>query len=334
MVHMKPHDNRPDQGSDETAPRTPRRPADGLGTRASAHTGEASAQAGGRPAACERPPGEAGAADPTEPGRGYTEAARTSPAGSGGSTPPGARATEPTPATPARRTPGRPGRGGIGPVGGAAGPVRGLPPRLGRGAAPMGALAVSMSPLYDVEPLRGPAGAHEVEYDEGGFPPLRLLRAPEWEPPTESVDAVVIPFPRRPAPVGPRPVLRLVGAPAPTADEPDVAEARRRVHHFAFLLAEVLSERRPFRQLGAHVTGEAVGRVEQLREALRAQDVTAVRVASWNAGSPADGVAEGFLRLRLGGERCQAVAVRLERVEPHSPGSRRPAWVCTALRFR
>lgn len=185
-----------------------------------------------------------------------------------------------------------------------------------------------------LELVRAAAGSDEPPAPGEPLPRLRILRAPLCEPEYDPADAVVIPFPARP-PVVTRPRLRLVGAveePVPT--EPDPEQARYRVRRFAIYLTETLAGRRPLRQLTPHTTARVRAAVESLQQHLQAKEATALSLVASNATAPAEDTAEGFLRLRLGPERFQAVAVRLDRL-PHPTRPDHPAtWICTALHFR
>ncbi|MGW0665217.1 Rv3235 family protein [Streptodolium elevatio] len=186
-----------------------------------------------------------------------------------------------------------------------------------------------------LELVRAPAGGPPDPLAPGEpLPRLRILRAPLCEPEYDPPGAVVIPFPVRP-PVAARPQLRLVGAdegPLPT--EPDPEQVRYQVRRFAIFLTETLAGRRPLRQLSAHTTPRVRTVVEELQRHLDTRRTGALSLVASNATAPAEDTAEGFLRLRLGPERFQAVAVRLDRRPHPTRPDHPPTWICTALHYR
>ncbi|WP_436775421.1 Rv3235 family protein [Yinghuangia sp. YIM S09857] len=199
------------------------------------------------------------------------------------------------------------------------------PPAAGTGPTPQ--------THHPFELVRAPAGG-SVPFRPGEpLPRLRILRAPLCEPEYDPADGVVIPFPTRPPVVG-RPRLRLVGADGPPPEEPDSEQARCQVRRFAIYLTETLAGRRPLRQLTPYTTSHVRAVVEELRQHLNATHSGSLSLVASNATAPAEDTAEGFLRLRLGPDRFQAVAVRLD----HRPHPTRPdhprTWICTALHYR
>lgn len=162
------------------------------------------------------------------------------------------------------------------------------------------------------------------------LPPLRILRPPATEPDYDPPGAVVIPFPDRHRDTVPPRHLRLV---RPAPPEPDPAEARRKVLRFALLLTETLSGRRPIRHLTAYTTAEVRTHITRFHQTLRTCKAPTVCLYACNATAPTPDAAEGFLRLRVGPEQFQAVALRLDRRprpnRPHDP----PIWTCTALQY-
>ncbi|WTW95134.1 Rv3235 family protein [Streptomycetaceae bacterium NBC_01309] len=186
-----------------------------------------------------------------------------------------------------------------------------------------------------LELVRAPAAGPPEPLAPGGpLPRLRILRAPLCEPEYDPPGAVVIPFPPRP-PVVARPQLRLVGADeGPLPAEPDAEQARYQVRRFAIFLTETLAGRRPLRQLTPYTTSRVRTAVEELQQHLSTRQTGVPSLVASNATAPAEDTAEGFLRLRLGPERFQAVAVRLDRRPHPTRHDQPPNWICTALHYR
>ncbi|MFE5329980.1 Rv3235 family protein [Embleya sp. NPDC056575] len=121
-----------------------------------------------------------------------------------------------------------------------------------------------------------------------------------------------------------RPALRLV----PALAEPDPAEARLRSQRLAHALAEIASGRRALTQLRPYASAPVYGTTQHLIRRLAARRVGHLRVESCGGHAPAEGIAEGYARLRAP-SWVLTLAFRLERDAP----TRHPTntWLCTAL---
>ncbi|MFF7250412.1 Rv3235 family protein [Embleya sp. NPDC008237] len=121
-----------------------------------------------------------------------------------------------------------------------------------------------------------------------------------------------------------RPALRLIHTPA----EPDPTEARLRARRLAHALAEIGSGLRAVGQLRPYASTAVYATTQHLVRRLAARRVGRLSVESCGGRTPADGVAEGYARLRAA-SWVLTLAFRLERDAP----TRHPTdtWLCTAL---
>ncbi|WP_406286199.1 Rv3235 family protein [Embleya sp. NBC_00896] len=190
---------------------------------------------------------------------------------------------------------------------------------------------------------------HPSTLRTGSPPHLYIVRAPGGETPFDAPhrpdrpDHTIVPLhpralgpdpapvhgslalaPRLFAPPDPRPALRLIVTPK----EPDPAEARLRSRRLAYALAEIVSGLRAITQLRPYASVAVYGTARQLARRLAERRVGRMRVESCGGRAPADGVAEGYARLRAA-TWVLTVAFRLERdAATRGPGT---AWLCTAL---
>ncbi|MET7302002.1 Rv3235 family protein [Embleya sp. NPDC005575] len=161
-----------------------------------------------------------------------------------------------------------------------------------------------------------PAGRPRREILPPGAPAHRSARV-------QGALALAPDFVPVPRPVS-RPALRLIHAPA----EPDPTEARLRARRLAHALAEIGSGLRAVTQLRPYASAAVYTTTHHLVRRLAARRVGRLSVESCGGRTPADGVAEGYARLRAA-SWVLTVAFRLERDAP----TRHPTdtWLCTAL---
>jgi hypothetical protein len=168
--------------------------------------------------------------------------------------------------------------------------------------------------------------------------PLRLLRAPDCEPPYDDerspqqpvVDgSLALAFP----PAGPPVPLRLVPPAEPSGDddfEPritsraELPDPRPWTGRLAQAVAEILAGDRAAAQLARFTTLDVLDDLERWTGRLRRGRTPAARpvVASVHVSEPGDGVAEACAVLDTG-QRRRALALRLEGIDGR--------WRCTAL---
>ncbi|MFI6980170.1 Rv3235 family protein [Embleya sp. NPDC050154] len=174
--------------------------------------------------------------------------------------------------------------------------------------------------------VRAPAGESPFDPAPAGRADRGILplRPPAHRAALVHGSLALAPDPAFDPPPAPRPALRLIRA----LDEPDPAEARLRARRLAHALAEIGSGLRAVTQLRPYASAAVYATTHHLVRRLAARRVGRLSVESCGGRAPADGVAEGYARLRAA-SWVLTLAFRLERDAP----TRRPTdtWLCTAL---